>query len=431
MADSKKVLILTYYWPPSGGSGVQRWVYFAKYLKRLGWEPIVITVDETKAAYAVKDPSLEDEVNGIRVVKTSTREPLRWYSWLTTGHLTQGIPQGEVPTNSLFKKMAAYIRGNFFIPDARKGWVPFAVKAASGLLKKEGITHLITTGPPHSTHLAGLHLKAKFTLNWWVDFRDPWSSVFYNQQMQRNARSDRRDRALELEVLTRADGVITTIGGSLHQDLRQKVSDQKLVALPNGYDKALIDSCVGQPPDKAFHLVYTGLLTRQQAFGTIVAALQQLTGRRPIRFSLAGKMAPDIVAEIKAALPQVEVIDHGYLTHTDAVQLMKSAHLLLNFIFKGAQKQMISGKLLEYLSTEVPILSIGDPLSAAGQFLAQGSNAKMLAEEDHQGILTYVENHYKGFGQKNIFPQLEQWSRLALTKRLIKEVLYIDGEDYL
>ncbi|MGB2475897.1 MAG: hypothetical protein ACPIB2_04335, partial [Flavobacteriaceae bacterium] len=101
------------------------------------------------------------------------------------------------------------------------------------------------------------------------------------------------------------------------------------------------------------------------------------------------------------------------------------------FIFKGAQKQMISGKLLEYLSTEVPILSIGDPLSAAGQFLAQGSNAKMLAEEDHQGILAYVENHYKGFGQKNIFPQLEQWSRLALTKRLIKEVLYTDGEDYL
>ena len=143
MGIQKKILILSYYWPPSGGSGVQRWMYFAKYLKRFGWEPIVITVDEKQASYPVIDLSLLEEVNNIRVIKTSTREPLRLYSWLSSGSTQEGIPQGEVDTKSILGKLAAYVRGNFFIPDARKGWVPFAVKAAQKILIEEKITHLI------------------------------------------------------------------------------------------------------------------------------------------------------------------------------------------------------------------------------------------------------------------------------------------------
>ena len=175
-------MILSYYWPPSGGSGVQRWMYFAKYLKHLGWEPIVITVEEKQASYPQLDQSLLKEIEGIRVIKTATREPLRLYSRLTSGNTAKGIPQAEVNTKSIFGKLAAYIRGNYFIPDARKGWVPFAVKAAQKLLQQENIEHLITTGPPHSTHLVGLQLIDLFQLNWWVDFRDPWTDVFYKNK---------------------------------------------------------------------------------------------------------------------------------------------------------------------------------------------------------------------------------------------------------
>ena len=157
-------------------------MYFAKYLKQLGWEPIIITVDEKEASYPILDKSLLEEVNDIRVIKTRTREPLKMYSRLTSGASLQGIPQGEVQTDSLFKKIAAYIRGNFFIPDARKGWVPFATEAAKGLIKEHTIEHLITTGPPHSTHLVGLALKKAYPLNWWADFRDPWTTLFYNKQ---------------------------------------------------------------------------------------------------------------------------------------------------------------------------------------------------------------------------------------------------------
>ena len=134
--SAQKVLIVSYYWPPAGGSGVQRWMYFAKYLKELGWEPIVITVEEQKASYAVWDKSLMEEVSHIRVIRTFTSEPLKWYSFLTTGSSQKGIPQGEVKRKSLLQKLAAYIRGNYFLPDARKGWVPLCGKSCSKSIEK-------------------------------------------------------------------------------------------------------------------------------------------------------------------------------------------------------------------------------------------------------------------------------------------------------
>lgn len=417
-------MILSYYWPPSGGSGVQRWMYFAKYLKELGWEPIVITVNEKQAAYPKLDQSLLKEIEGIRVVKTATREPLRLYSRLISGKAAKGIPQGEVNTKSFFGKLAAYIRGNYFIPDARKGWVPFAVKAAQKLLKQENIEHLITTGPPHSTHLAGLQLIDLFQLNWWVDFRDPWTDVFYNKQMRQSKRSQAKDAQLEKNVLRKASGVITTIGGELHQSLKAKVPHQKFVTLANGFDEALMNNIVSLPPKDVFHVVYTGLLTQQQAYPSILKALLQLKGDRPIRFSLAGNISDSILKEIRSALPHVEVVYHGYLDHAAAIALMKSGHLLLNFIFAGATSQMISGKLLEYFATQVPVLSIGDPLSAAGEFIAQGSCANMIECEDQVAIHGFILALYEANkSQKNEMDKIDQWSRKSITQHLIKTVL--------
>lgn len=399
-------------------------MYFAKYLKQLGWEPIVITVDEKQASYPQLDQSLLKEVEGIRVIKTATREPLRLYSRLTSGSSSRGIPQGEVNTKSFFGQLAAYIRGNYFIPDARKGWVPFAVKAAKKLLKQEKIEHLITTGPPHSTHLAGLQLIDFFPLNWWVDFRDPWTDVFYNKQMRRTDASQAKDAQLEKTVLQKASGVITTIGGELHQSLKVKAPDQNLITLANGFDAELMNGIDSLPPKDVFHIVYTGLLTQQQAYPSIIKVLRELKGDRPIRFSLAGNIAEITLEEIRTALPHVEVVYHGYLDHAAAIALMKSGHLLLNFIFAEATTQMISGKLLEYFATQVPVLSLGDPFSAAGEFIAKGSCAKMIKSDDHAAIHSFIQALFEGNNdQKNKMADLDQWSRKAITQRLIKTVL--------
>jgi hypothetical protein len=223
-------------------------MYFAKYLKKMGWEPIVVTVDEQEASYAVWDKSLLEEVSEIRVIKTTTREPLRWYSLMTTGSMRNGIPQGEVKRKNILGKISAYIRGNFFIPDARKGWVPFAVKAAQKVLNEESVSHLVTTGPPHSTHLAGLQLKTQFEINWWVDFRDPWTDIFYNKDLYRSLKAIQKDAALEKKVIQKADGVLTTVGGILHETLKAKAPNQRFHAIPNGYDAQLMEEVQSEKP---------------------------------------------------------------------------------------------------------------------------------------------------------------------------------------
>ena len=242
MKTQPKIIILTYYWPPSGGSGVQRWMYFAKYLQQLGWEPIVVTVNEKKASYAVLDATLNQEVASIRVVKTNTCEPLQWYSFLTTGSKKKGIPQGEVNKTSIFRKIAAYIRGNFFIPDARKGWGSYAYQAAKKIIDEESIDYIVSTGPPHSTHLVGMQLQQEYKLKWFADFRDPWSSIFYNRQLFRTQRTERKDLALETNVLRTAAGVITTVGGELIENLKSIAPNQNYIVLPNGFDEDLFNA---------------------------------------------------------------------------------------------------------------------------------------------------------------------------------------------
>ena len=424
MGFSKKVIILTYYWPPSGGSGVQRWVYFAKHLKAKGWTPIVITVDENQAAYPQTDKTLAALVDGIRTVKTASREPLKWYARLFPRATAQGLPQGEVSRAGLWAKLAAFIRGNFFIPDARKGWVPYAVNAAQSILEKEDIHALITTGPPHSTHLAGYRLKKKYPqLQWWVDFRDPWTTVFYNALFYRTPWAKALDKKLESRVINHCSGAITTIEGTLTNTLKQQRPNLPIAVLANGYDANLMASIDTHKPKDVFHIVYTGLLTQQQDYAALLEAINGCTTQRPIRFSLAGQIAPVILQEIKHALPDVEVIHLGYLPQEDAIWLMKSAHLLVNFVFKGAEKAMISGKLLSYLATTVPVLSFGDPQSAAAKLMEKSTHACMFASGETQQATAFIQQLLAQEEVVNIFPEVEHWSRANITQALIDQVL--------
>lgn len=415
---SKKILIISYYWPPSGGSGVQRWMYFVKYLKIFGWDPYVLTVDENSAAYPVLDLSLVSEVKDIPTTRTQTREPLKCYSRLNSASSNGGIPQGAVDTKTLFGKFTAFIRGNFFVPDARKGWRPFALRAAQKLIKEQGIGKVVTTGPPHSTHLVGAQLQKEFGLKWVVDMRDPWVTIFYNKHLNRTSWAVNMDKKQECEILQRADSVITTVAGEFHQYLKTKAPDQKYFAIPNGYDTELMDS-VSSETHTDFHLVYTGLLTNNNEYQGVLKVLEKLQYKYSIYLSFAGQIQAEIINEFKIKLQNAVVTNHGYIAHHKAVKLMKSADLLLNFIFSGAQKEMISGKLLEYIATKKPILSIGDPDSEAGKFVMQGTAAKMIEAFNIPEINFFLIKTIKEKGKLiNNFPNIEKWSREALTRRL-------------
>ncbi len=409
---------MTYYWPPSGGSGVQRWMYFTKYLRQLGWAPIVITVDETQASYPVLDFELLKEVKDIQVIRTDTKEPLKIYSQILKGSTNKGIPQGAVSKKGWFSKMAAFVRGNFFIPDARKGWNAYAKVEAEKLIRQKGIQKLITTGPPHSTHLVGLQLKAQFGIQWWVDFRDPWTDIFYNKDLYRTAWAKRIDARWEEKVLQSADGILTTVGGNLVRKLQTKAPDQSFYVLPNGYDAPLMSS-VPKTQFKVFHVVYTGLLTENQDYLSPIRVLNTLADQHQIRLSLAGNIAPVIIEKIKETAPKIEVDYKGYLSHQEAIALMKSGDLLLNFIFRGADREMISGKLLEYLATAIPLLSIGDPQSEAARFLAQASFAQMIDAKDIDAQEIFIQKVAQIKGKaNNILPKIENWSRKNITSVL-------------
>ena len=422
--NKSKILIITYYWPPSGGSGVQRWMYFAKYLKKLGYLPFVITVDESKASYPVLDHTLNEEIKDLRVIKTGTFEPLKWYSRIITGDKKIGIPQGEVKTNNLFTKLAAYIRGNFFVPDARIGWINFAYRAAFNLIKEEKIKKIITTGPPHSTHLVGLRLKKHYDINWWVDLRDPWADIFYNTSLYRSKKTISKDEKLEKQVIQNANGVITTSGGILIDKLKFKAPNQKFVTLPNGYDSRLMKITKPLPKKNGFHIVYTGLLTENQNYIVLLEVIKKLSNYYSICFTIAGNINPNIIDEIRSKIPKVDFEYLGYLTHSKAVSLMKSADLLCNFIFKEAENQMISGKLLEYLATGLPILCIGSPDTDISKFLSNTTYVCIAKDYEKNVIEDYIINLIDFEKKpKNKSLNIKNWSREEITKRLIKEVL--------
>ncbi|MEL6484974.1 MAG: glycosyl transferase family 1, partial [Bacteroidota bacterium] len=206
----QKVLILTYYWPPAGGPGVQRWLKFVKYLPEFGIEPILYVPDN--ATYPIVDEKLVEEIpEGITVLRQKIREPYRWASFLSKSK-TQTISRGMIAKKKqgLLEKVLLWVRGNFFIPDARVAWVKPSVDFLQSYLQKHDIQTVITTGPPHSVHLIGLGLKEKMNIRWVADFRDPWTSIGYHEKLRLSKASQQKHKELERKVLSSADQIVVT-----------------------------------------------------------------------------------------------------------------------------------------------------------------------------------------------------------------------------
>ena len=224
---------------------------------------------------------------------------------------------------------------------------------------------------------------------------------------------------MEKKILRTADAIFTTKGGSLVQKLRNKSPKQTFYVLPNGYDAKLLAS-IKRTNVPHFHIVYTGLLTENQDYRIFTKVLAGLGRNIRIRFSLAGQISESILNYIKDELPEVEIDYKGYLSHENALRLMKSGDLLLNFIFKSAHQDMISGKLFEYLATEIPVLSIGNSNSDVGNLFSEASFAEMLPSNDKKAIQNFIIKAIKEKGKAgNKLPGIEKWSRYELTKDLI------------
>ena len=233
----QKVLVITYYWPPAGGPGVQRWLKFVKYLRDFQIEPIVYIPKNPN--YPIQDETLRSQIpDGIKIYSHPIKEPYRFASFLSskkTKQISSGIITAK--NQSIIEKVMLWVRGNFFIPDARKYWVKPSIKYVATILSLENINTIITTGPPHSVHLIGMGLKANHQLKWIADFRDPWTSIGYHKKLKLTSSSAKKHKQLEEKVLNKADTIIVTSNSTKKEF--QSLTNVPIQVITNGLDVAV------------------------------------------------------------------------------------------------------------------------------------------------------------------------------------------------
>lgn len=434
-----KILLVTYYWPPCGGSGVQRWIYFCKYLSDFGIHPIVITVDEKKASYRFLDPSLNIHVKDVEVYKTDTIEPLRLYSKIISGDDSNAIPigfAGESEPN-LFKKISRAIRGNFFIPDARIGWVKYASRKANEIILKEKIKLIITNGPPHSTHFVGLNMKKKYGLTWLADFRDPWTDLHYNKFLYRTKWSELKDSKLERKILNKAD-IVLTIGPSMKKHLIRKgnIEQGKVFYIFNGYDEDDFTNITNMTNPECFTISHIGMLSDSQPMVAFLNALKYFyDNKHPVckylKLRLIGNVSPKNLSDVKNIVPELKMEHVGYVPKKEAISYMLSSDLLFNSLAEMENSELlISGKLMEYVASGKPILCLGNPNGDAAFLLKDCQYSGVYSRTDIKGIILYLKTIFDNWINKTNFAfkseKVSQYSRYETTRQLsnlLKEYL--------
>lgn len=404
-------------------------MYFARYLKDFGITPVVLTVSPEKASYKDRDESNCEMVKEVKTYTTRTLELIKLYSLFTSGSTTKGIPQGHVGAkkHGLFGRISSFIRGNLFIPDARVGWTRYALRAARKIIRDEQIDLIITSGPPHSTHLIGKKLREETPIPWISDLRDPWSELYYNKELPRTAWASRRDRKLERMVLDQSDRVLT-VGPSLMKLLSEKVPGQsgKFHYILNGYDAGAVEKIVTEP-DGFFRITFIGQYALAQPHEGIRAALEQFCRERPeeagrMKLCLAGTI-DEVILENFRKLPGITVEHFGRVPHMEALKLMKSSQILLNSLAElEVSRILISGKLMEYISSGNPVLCIGDPEGDAADLLRKLPNSRMFVKDDITGMKGFLEEIYgkwrSGEPLSHSSREYTQYSRYETTRQL-------------
>lgn len=418
----QKVLIITYYWPPAGGPGVQRWLKFVKYLREFNIEPVVYIPENP--SYPIVDESFQNEISDtISIYRHKIFEPYR-LAGLLSKKKTKSISSGIIENKQqpIVERLLLWVRGNFFIPDARKYWVKPSVNFLNDVIKKEGIETVITTGPPHSVHLIGHQLKKKLAVNWVADFRDPWTSIGYHKKLKLSVASQKKHKKLERLVLNTADSILVT--SSTTKTEFSTITDKPIHLITNGYDEvAMLDEAL----DSKFTLAHIGSLLAGRNPLALWEALSELISEHAdlkdvLEIKLAGVVSKDVLNSIYSyGLESVTTLI-GYVSHEKALELMhKSQGLLLIEIDSEETKGIIPGKLFEYMAANRPVLGIGP---------AGWDVTSILAETKHGNTFTYTQKKelkalllewYKAYKQNKLHVtkgDITAYSRKELTKKL-------------
>lgn len=438
----KRLLIITYYWPPTGGSGVQRWVKFSKYLPEFGWQPVVYT-PENPEQLARDESLLADVPASAEVIKTHISEPYAAYRRLTGGKPGQEVNPVNAQQKTWKQRLSLWIRGNCFIPDPRVGWVRPSVRFLKKYLREHPVDAVVTTGPPQSVHLIGLGLKKALGVRWIADFRDPWTEMFYYKHLGLSAAADRRHHRLEQSVLDGAD-LIVSVSPPVAADFQSK-TQTPVVLITNGFDESDFpaeESGSGSAPEKPFtrtgsdvsaaqsdsgagaaavppfRLVHTGLFAADGNPLNLWDALAERCAADPdfrqcLEIRLAGKVDAAITDAIRARGLGDNLVELGYLPHDETVREQRAADILLLPLRREPEyAKVLPGKIFEYLAARRPVLGIGQEDGAAAAVLRDAAAGDMFDWDKKQELLAFLDaEHPQTAG-------IEKYTRRALTARL-------------
>jgi len=390
------ILIINYYWPPSGGPVVQRWLSFCKTLPEFGIEPIVLTVDDKKATYPSTDNSLLKSIpKDLKVLKTDTAELF----WLYKGTVGKGnVPAAAFANESnptFMQKLARFVRGNLFIPDPRKGWNKFAIAKARELVKEFDIKCVVTAGPPHSTHLIGLALKKEFGINWIADFHDVWTDVIYYDKFYHTPYAKKKDAGYEREVLETADKILT-VGRGYKSKLLSKsnqIKDSKIEIISMGYDEKSF-TVNSNPSKDEFIITYTGTIADYYSPEVFLEALKNVKEKNPdVKYKLrfVGILSEGIKNKINELGLNENLEDIGYVSHSESIKyLMSSTILLLINPVVSNEDMVIPGKVYEYLAAKKPIINITRKESDLARIISEAKAGETFERSMQTELTSYL-----------------------------------------
>ena len=417
MEDIKRLLIITYYWPPTGGSGVQRWVKFSKYLPEYGWQPVIYT-PENPERLAYDDSLLRDIPPEAEIIRRHISEPYNFYRKLF-GKGKQQVNPLSSNDRSFKSRLSRWLRGNLFIPDPRVGWVRPSARYLCKYLKEHPVDAVITTGPPQSMHLIGRELKHRTGITWIADFRDPWTQMFYYKHLCLSRFADKKHHRLEQSVLDEADAVIA-VSPSVRDDFAAQTSTP-VELITNGFDP---DDFPPQQDsgkdDGKFRIVHTGLfaadgnpLNLWDVLASRCSSNPDFASRLEIR--LAGKTDSQITDAIRERGLGENLVNLGYLPHEKVVEEQRNASLLILPLRQEPEyAKVLPGKIFEYLASGKPILGIGQEDGAAALILKDAGAGKMFDWDKRDELLEFIDDQHNS--KKNI----EKYNRRVLTAGLVE-----------
>ena len=428
----KRVLIISYYWPPTGGSGVQRWVKFAKYLPAEGWQPVIYT-PENPEQLAV-DASLEAEVPAeAEVIRRRIVEPYGMYKKVLrrSGHSKEAVEVNPVnaQNKSALQKMAMWVRGNLFRPDPRCLWIRPSVRFLKKYLKEHPVDLIVSTGPPQSMHLIGMRLAEETGLPWIADFRDPWTKIFYFKHLSMTKRTQKWHEKMERRVLDKATRVVAV--SPLVQQEFQAMTETPVELITNGFDEcdfaAEKSTDTDGGPDKYFVITHTGLFAADGNPTVLWDVLAEKCSLDPdfkkaLKINLIGKTDEQIIKAIDEAGLHENLNDMGYQPHSEAVSQQRQASLLILPLRKEPEyKAVLPGKLFEYLASSRPILGIGQADGAMSMIVNSTKTGVVFDWNDKESMSRYLdecwEKHQKGELSASD-ANISQFTRRNLTRRM-------------